>query len=128
MRIVSELMLFGMAVIWGVFFNAAYGVLKVFRQYVKHNAFFVGIEDFIYCIAIGVILFKNIFDANDGIIRWYILFGTILGMWIHYKTIGSLFQKLSQKLADRIKSFTGKLLKKSRRLIGLLASKALKKK
>lgn len=128
MRIVSELMLFGIAVIWGVCFNAVYGMLKIFRQYVRHNAVFTGIEDFIYCVVTGIILFKNIFDSNDGIIRWYILFGTALGMWLHYKTIGGMLFRISQKFADRIKSFAGKIIKKCRSLPALLASKALKKK
>ena len=128
MRIVSELMLFGMTVVWGVCFNAAYTLIKIFRQYVKHNAICVGIEDFIYCVVTGVILFKSIFDSNDGIIRWYILFGTALGMWIHYKTIGRLFVGISQRFADKIRSFAGKTAKKCRRIFGLLASKALKKK
>jgi len=128
MRIVSELILFGMAVIWGMAIDACYNVLRVFRQYVRHGAFWTGIEDLIYCFIASVILFKQIFDSNDGIIRWYILFAVVFGIWFHYKTVGQLLVKISGKFAEKTKSLIGKIAKKCTNLFRAIASKILKKK
>lgn len=128
MRIISELMLFGRAVIWGVCVDAVYSLVKVFRLYIRHNVLFIGIEDFLYCVLTAAVLFKNIFDQNDGIIRWYILFAVIFGMWINYVTAGRFFVKISSRLSDRIKGILGKISIKCRHLIRLIMSKALKNK
>lgn len=121
-------MLFGMAVIWGMMIDAFYNLLRIFRQYVRHGALWIGIEDFIYCLFTGVILFKQIFDSNDGVIRWYILFGALSGIWLHYKTAGKLLVEISGKFAEKIKSLIGKIAKKCINLFKGIASKILKKK
>ena len=128
MRIISELILFGTAVIWGMMIDAFYNALRIFRQYVKHGALWIGIEDVIYCFIVGVILFRQILDSNDGIIRWYILFAVVFGIWLHYKTIGMLIVKTSEKLADKIKSLIGKIVKVFINLFKGITSKILKKK
>ncbi len=128
MRIISELMLFGTAIIWGMTIDAFYNVLRVLRQYIKHGKLLMGIEDFIYCLITGMVLFKLIFDINDGIIRWYILFAVALGIWLHYKTMGKLLIKVSEKVADRIKRFIGKIVKGCINLLRRITSKLLKKK
>ena len=127
MEIISEIMLFCTAVIWGVGFDAVYNVLRVMRQLFKHSSMWIGIEDFIYCIFVGVILFKRIFDYNDGIIRWYILFAAALGIFIHYKTMGTAFLSLSVKISGRIKGIINKIVGKSAKKYKKVSSKRLKK-
>lgn len=128
MRIISELILFGTAIIWGMMIDGFYNMLRILRQYINHGAFLTGIEDFIYCIATGVILFKLIFDVNDGIIRWYILFAVFLGILIHYKTAGKLLVKISGRFAEKIKNTAGKIRKSCINLFRIIVSKILKKK
>ena len=113
MEIVSEILLFCTAVIWGAGFDAFYNIFRVLRQYFKHSSLLTGIEDFTYCIVIGIVLFKKIFDYNDGIIRWYILFAAALGIFIHHKTMGSAFLIFSLKLSGRIKGVINKIVGKS---------------
>lgn len=127
MRIIAELKLFGISVLWGIGFDAAYNFLRILRQYVKHGTIWTGIEDFIFCIGVGIVLFKDIFDSNDGVIRWYILFGTALGMWIHFKTMGMLVMFLSQKTSGAVKHVSGLVLMKLKNIFRFISSGILKK-
>lgn len=128
MRIVSELILFGTALIWGMMIDAFYNVLRIFRQCVKHRQIWIGIEDVIFCFIAGVIMFMQILDSNDGIIRWYILFAAAFGIWLHYRTVGKLMVRISEKLANKTKPLVGKIVKIFINLFKGIASKILKKK
>ncbi len=121
-------MLFATAVIWGMMIDAFYNVLRILRQYIKHGSILIGIEDFIFCIITAVVLYMQIFNSNDGIIRWYILFAAAAGIWLHYKTAGRILVKLSGMFANRIKSIAGKISKKCTNLIKRITLKILKKK
>ena len=62
--------------------GAVYRVLTVFRRLVRHNGFFVAVEDVLYWFMSAFLMFAVILIANDGAARWFSIAGMIVGMVI----------------------------------------------
>lgn len=62
--------------------GAVYRVLTVFRKLVRHNGFFVAVEDVFYWFMSAFLMFAVILVANDGAARWFSIAGMIAGMVI----------------------------------------------
>lgn len=87
-------MILGIEKEWSVFWQAmlsgnivylAYCVIRVLRRLIKHNLFFVSLEDIFYWLGVGIYLFIRVYQTNNGTIRWYFILGTILGaIFTHY--------------------------------------------
>ena len=66
----------------GAMLGAVYRVLTVFRRLVRHNGFFVAVEDVLYWFMSAFLMFAVILIANDGAARWFSIAGMIVGMVI----------------------------------------------
>lgn len=66
----------------GGMLGAVYRVLTVFRKLVRHNGFFVAVEDVFYWFMSAFLMFAVILVANDGAARWFSIAGMIVGMVI----------------------------------------------
>ena len=66
----------------GGMLGAVYRVLTVFRKLVRHNGFFVAVEDVFYWFMSAFLMFAVILVANDGAARWFSIAGMIAGMVI----------------------------------------------
>ncbi len=75
----KELSGFLQAVLAGNMAYLIYSVLRVVRRIVKHNLFFVSLEDAMYWIGMGVYLFVQIYKTSNGTIRWYFVLGVFIG-------------------------------------------------
>ncbi len=75
----KEILVFIQAILAGNLVCLVYCALRVFRRIIKHNLFFVSVEDVLFWIWAGVYLFVQIFKTSDGIIRWYFVIGVLLG-------------------------------------------------
>ena len=75
----QELLFFCRTFLAGVLLAAAYDILRIFRNVISHNDFFVSLEDLLYWCMAGVFLFSVIYLENDGVIRVYALAGICLG-------------------------------------------------
>ena len=52
-----------------------YTCIRVFRRLIKHDLFFVSLEDFFFWVWAGLYLFVKIYDTSDGSIRWFFTIG-----------------------------------------------------
>lgn len=80
--IAGEVLFFFRAVVLGLVLMIAYDVLRIFRNVIPHGNGFIGLEDILYWLAVGIACFYFIFMENNGSIRWYALVGIGLGMLI----------------------------------------------
>lgn len=81
-----------------VFFT--YSCIRVIRRLVKHNLFFISVEDFCFWIGTGLYLFLKIYHASDGSIRWFFVIGVVAGVCSAYGLIcfiKKLHYRVSQK-------------------------------
>lgn len=95
----KELSVFLQAVLAGNLVYLVYCVLRIFRRIVKHNLFWVSLEDVLYWLGTGVYLFIQIYKTSSGTIRWYFVVGVLAGgMLTHY-----IVQKIVKKYVAKFK-------------------------
>ena len=97
----KELSVFVQAVLAGNLVYLVYCVLRVFRRIIKHNLFFVSLEDILYWIATGFYLFVKIYQTSNGTIRWYFVVGVLLGGIITHCIIQKIIKKYIAKWKKR---------------------------
>lgn len=99
----QELLFFCRTFLAGVLLAAAYDILRIFRNVISHNDFFVSLEDLLYWCVAGVFLFSVIYLENDGIIRVYALAGICLGALIYNWGLSGFLVKYLSAFLSKIK-------------------------
>lgn len=82
-----ELRLFLASVIWGIVLVVLYDCFRIFRRVMKHNKFWSGFEDVIYWAVSAVLIFRMMYQINDGAIRGFAIAGVVLGMTLYHYSI-----------------------------------------
>ena len=83
----TEFQIFAIFYIIGILITFVFDFFKSLRIIIKHNNKAVFVEDFIYIIFTAVLFFIGIFKLNNGIIRFYLILATMLGMFAYSLTI-----------------------------------------
>lgn len=95
----KEISVFLQAMLAGNLLYLVYCAICIFRRIIRHNLFFVSLEDFFYWIGTGVYLFLEIYHTSNGSIRWYFAFGVAIGgLLSHY-----IIRKIIKKYVDKTK-------------------------
>lgn len=74
----NEYQVFACFYIIGIIIAFIFDIFKALRKEIKHKDTIVLIEDFIYLMIVGTIIFLGIFKINYGILRFYIILAIIL--------------------------------------------------
>ena len=86
----------------GMIITALYDVFRLFRRIVKHARVVRDMEDLIFWIVSGFIIFSLVYSRNDGNIRWFIIAGVSLGMYIYYIAFGRFLVKYTAKYINKL--------------------------
>lgn len=92
-----ELRLLAASLLSGVCLMAAYDILRLFRLIVRHGNLWTGIEDVCYWIGSCIVTFSLLFRQNDGVLRWFAIFGVLAGMLAYQVGISRNLFKLLKK-------------------------------
>lgn len=79
-----------------------YDFLRVVRRVFPHKLFAIGLEDFLYWMISGAFIFRMLYQFNYGIIRWFAVFGMLVGMCMYHLTISVSFVKVASKCLGKI--------------------------
>lgn len=82
MRIGEEISVFFKALLTGNVLFFAYQFLRIVRRLIKHNHFFVSMEDLLFGIGSGIYVFISMYKATDGNVRGYFIVGILLGVFV----------------------------------------------
>ncbi len=82
-----EVKFFLMSIAWGAILLIIYDCIRIFRKVIKHGAVLMSLEDIIYWTISAVLIFRMMYQLNDGIIRGFSLLGILLGMVIYKYSI-----------------------------------------
>lgn len=93
----KELNVFLQAILAGNLIYLVYSVIRVVRRLLKHNLFFVSLEDLIFWIGTGIYLFIKIYQTSDGSIRWYFVIGVLFGGLFTHIIISQISKKYIAK-------------------------------
>lgn len=94
----KELSVFLQAVFAGNMVYLVYSAIRIFRRIIKHNLFWVSLEDLLFWIGTGLYLFIRSFQISNGNIRWYFVVGVFIGVTITYWIIKKITKKYIAKM------------------------------
>ena len=77
----------------GVIITFVYDNIRVFRRVLRHNNFFISIEDLFFWIGVSLSVFLLQHKENNGIFRWFSVVGAFLGMLIYRKIFSRFYIK-----------------------------------
>lgn len=83
-EITIELQFFLISILWGALVLLAYDQLRIIRRIIRHNTFFVAVEDLMFWIFTSVFIFAMIYVRNSGTIRGFSVMGMVIGMLIYH--------------------------------------------
>jgi len=93
----KELSVFLQAALAGNLVYLVYHAIRIVRRILKHNLFWVSLEDAFFWIATGFYLFLKIYETSNGTIRWYFVLGVLIGgIFTHY-----IILKITKKHIDK---------------------------
>lgn len=105
-----EVRFFLISALWGVLLLVVYDCLRIFRKVINHGVVWISIEDIFYWMISGVLIFRMMYEMNNGIIRGFSLIGILLGMILYKYSISEFVVKWISFLLIKIKMFLSKLL------------------
>ena len=100
--IVNESVLWCGCLLAGFIITAVYDLLRIARCVIKHKYFLIAAEDLLFWIFVTVFLFLFLYYMNNGVLRWFAVFGLFLGMVIYKKIIGDKLVNFMSTIIRRI--------------------------
>ena len=97
----KELSIFIQAILAGNITYFVYTMLRVFRRILKHNLFWISLEDILYWIGTGLYLFICAYQSSNGSIRWYFVLGVLVGGILTHRIICKIPKKNIDKSKKR---------------------------
>lgn len=80
---------------------AAYGILSCFRKIVSHRRIMISLEDIVFWIGASVYIFRKMYDATYGTVRWFFVLGALCGAGagaLIFRLVGKILVKVKKKL------------------------------
>ncbi|MDE6789472.1 MAG: spore cortex biosynthesis protein YabQ [Ruminococcus sp.] len=116
----EELVLFLLSCAAGAFIGVFYDIFRTLRLIIKHNFFFIIVEDvlFLSCYAVFLSAFASV--QARGELRFYFIIGNALGFTLYFFTLGSFVIRTFRKLFG----FVGRILSPIKAIYVILCKKA----
>lgn len=111
------------AFLLGVLVTLLYDLLRIFRRIVPHNLFFVSVEDLGFWVYCGAEVFLLMYRESNGTLRWFAVFGALLGMALYRKLCSPFLVKYISLILGKVLGWLSWPLKK---LLGLAGKGAAK--
>lgn len=81
------------SVVLGIFITFVYDNIRVLRRVIRHNTFFVSVEDLFFWIGVALSIFLLQHRENEGMFRWFSVAGAFLGMISYRGTLSRFYIK-----------------------------------
>ncbi|MGN0204598.1 MAG: spore cortex biosynthesis protein YabQ [Coprococcus sp.] len=130
--------LFAMAIVWGGGLLLAYDGLRLLRMFVTRRKSVQALEEFLFWMSAGLVIYFLIYRYNSGAVRNYVVFGMAVGMLLYRLMLSSFVIKagcfILRPVRDAFRIFktfikeTGKRLKSSASRVTIKLKKAKHKK
>ena len=97
-NIMNEITFFAHSFLLGIVITIAYDGFVVLRRVISHNLVMISLEDMIFWIACAIGVFYMLVEENNGILRWFAVFGATLGMLVYKESVSDFFVKTASTL------------------------------
>ncbi len=115
-----ELQFFMISILWGAILLFAYDLIRILRRVIKHNGFFLALEDLIFWVVSSVFIFAMMYKENNGIIRGFSVAGMGIGMVLYHYILSDWFVGFVTKLINLLLWPIRRVLKKIERIVHFL--------
>ena len=99
----NELILFGISILYGLFYGFIYAILLINRENIKHLKITEWIEDFFFFLFLTISTIHLIMVKNEGIFRGYIIFAMVFGITIYFQTLHKILRPIQIFIIDSLK-------------------------
>lgn len=89
-----QINMFYISVLYGLVMGMTYDFIRIIRRLIRHNNFFIGLEDMAYWTIWAFITIDGIHIYNSGELRSYVFLGVLIGFLIYRYTIGWVVTKI----------------------------------
>lgn len=86
----------------GVIITFVYDGFLILRRLIKHNLFLISVEDLIFWVACAIGVFYMLYEENNGILRWFAIFGAAMGMFAYKLSISPVVVNVISTIIKRI--------------------------
>lgn len=108
-QIVKELTFWVIYVFAGIAITFVYDLIRILRRVFKHPKGFQSFEDILFWMFSTVFLFRLLYQLNNGIIRWFAVFGLFCGMLFYKKIFSETFVCFMSTIIKRVQDFVVKV-------------------
>lgn len=109
-QIVEETMFMYHSVLLGVIVAVIYDMIRIFRRVVRHNRFFLSVEDILYWIFCAWEVFYLLYRESSGVLRWFAILGIALGMFLYMISISRFVVDFISGAINRLLHLIGKII------------------
>lgn len=107
----------------GIFITFVYDIFRIWRRVLNHNRFFISLEDILFWLFSAISVFYLMHTQSNGTLRWFAVFGALIGMLLYKKTISPFYVKWSSLLLNKIIKLLKKILHIAGKPVKLLEKK-----
>ncbi len=108
--ITVELRFFLISIYWGGLILVIYDLLRILRNIIRHNKIIIAIEDILYWIICGILIFQMMYKHYNGIIRAFSILGMFIGMVIYQYIFSDFIVTNISTLLKKVLSLTLRIL------------------
>ncbi len=98
----KEIDIFIQSAYYGILLGLSYDVLRILRRILKHKNIVVYIEDYIFWVIWGIMIFALLFSQNDGIVRGYVFVAIVIGGFLYLKAFSHFLVKYISLVLNKI--------------------------
>ena len=120
--ITMELQFFLISILWGAIVLFAYDGFRIIRRIIRHNGFFLAIEDLIFWMIAGLFIFSMIYRENNGVIRGFSVMGMAIGMVLYHYILSDFLVSFITKIIRALLRPFRFIIKKIKQLLHFLTS------
>ena len=95
-----ELLLLVRTVAAGAVLLLCYDLLIALRNVLAHSDKVAGTEDVLYWLCCAFFIFSEIYRTNEGILRFFMILGFLLGAYVCHRTFSGIFVKCCTRLME----------------------------
>lgn len=101
-NIINEVVFLLHSFLLGIVITFVYDGFLILRRLIRHSLFLISVEDMIFWIACAIGVFYMLYEENNGILRWFAVFGATLGMIAYKKSISPLLVNVLSAVIKRV--------------------------
>jgi spore cortex biosynthesis protein YabQ len=95
----------------GAVIGLVYDVFRILRKTAPHARLIVQLEDLLFWVGVTLFMFYFLLIVSDGEIRWFMLFGAVLGGVLYFAAISRLVMLVSVTVIEFIKKVIFTIIK-----------------